>query len=204
LTVYAPRRGFHAGEWQSMIMNCVRWLAGPALACLGLGCGDIVAGADASAPSQVGHDAGYGRNATDSSSCRTADCGIAEDDSPSTPFDSGNAMMAPGSSTLFDSGDAMMDADSSTPFDSGDAIATGTDRGPCGAGNACPPGSSCLYPIVAGCAATGECLENPSPGGPFCESVFSLCACDGGVAVEECFTSGYATAPVSDSCGADD
>jgi hypothetical protein len=166
-------------EWQIMMRYGVSWSAGLMLACLALACGGRVANVEGAsdgatfAPSLVGGlwDASYSQDARGSSPCRRVDCGTVEE------------------------------AGSSIMFDSGDAIPSGTDRGPCGAGNTCPTGSSCVYPIVAGCAATGECLEYPGPDGPLCGSVFSHCACDGGIAIEECYTSGYATAPVSESCG---
>ncbi len=48
-----------------------------------------------------------------------------------------------------------------------DAELADADRGPCLADGGCPAGSMCVYPLDAGCGASGECLSGPpAPVGP--------------------------------------
>jgi hypothetical protein len=44
----------------------------------------------------------------------------------------------------------------------------------------CPSGTSCVYPVLVGCGAKGECHSFPEPDSTLCTtSPMAVCGCDG-------------------------
>jgi hypothetical protein len=68
--------------------------------------------------------------------------------------------------------------------------------GGCSSSEQCPEGQFCVYSVAAGCSAGGVCVDDLLPGEPTCQSATAACGCNGQIAYEPCFLTGFATAPV--------